>query len=140
MCSVVAVPLMLVCFLIFVFQLSALSCHTSNFGVAILVIQQSFLQMETKSIQKNSFCTVGNIIIIQFLKTKINLEKYENPIFSIRLTRAQYYSLDLEYSKIRIWYWILLTRFCHETLLNTLQLVGLVIKIFRQTQNVIYIV
>ena len=37
----------------------------SYFGVAIPVMQQSFLWIETKSIQKNSFCTVGNII--QFL-------------------------------------------------------------------------
>ena len=58
----------------------------SYFGVAILVAQQSFLRMEIKSIQKNYFCTVGNII--QFLKTTIILERYENPIFSIRLVSA----------------------------------------------------
>ena len=58
----------------------------SYFGVAILVVQQSFLRMEIKSIQKNYFCTAGNII--QFLKTTIILEKYENPIFSIRLVSA----------------------------------------------------
>ena len=79
-------------FLIFVSQLSALSCHTSNFGVGILVMQQSFLRMET-------ICTVGNII--QFLKTKINLEKYENPIFSIRLASA----LDLS----SLYEWFLLS-------------------------------
>ena len=61
-------------------------------------MQQSFLRMETKSIQKTSFCTVGNII--QFLKTKINLEKYENPIFSIRLASA----LDLS----SLYEWLLL--------------------------------
>ena len=44
-------------------------------------MQQSFLRMEIKSFQKNSFCTRDKII--QFLKTTINLEKYENPIFSI---------------------------------------------------------
>ena len=44
----------------------------SYFGVAMLVMQQSFLRMEIKSlIQKSSFCTVGNII--QFLKTTISL-------------------------------------------------------------------
>ena len=60
---------------------------TENFfGVAILVMQQSFLRMEVKLIQKNSLCTVGNII--QFLKTTINLEKYEKPTFSIRLASA----------------------------------------------------
>ena len=58
----------------------------SYFGVAILVMQQSFLRMEIKWIQKISLCTVGNII--QFLKTAINLEKHENPIFSIRLASA----------------------------------------------------
>ena len=58
----------------------------SYFRVTILVMQQSFLRMEMKSIQKDSFCTVGNII--RFLKTTINLEKYENPIFSIRLASA----------------------------------------------------
>ena len=58
----------------------------SYFGVAILVMQQSFLRMEIKWIQKISLCTVGNII--QFLKTTINLEKHENPIFSIRLASA----------------------------------------------------
>ena len=58
----------------------------SYFGVAILVVQQSFLRMEIKSIQKNYFCTVGNII--QFLKTTIILERYENPIFSIWLVSA----------------------------------------------------
>ena len=58
----------------------------SYFGVTILVMQQSFLRMEIKSIQKNSFCKVGKII--QFLKTTTNLEKYENPIFSIQLASA----------------------------------------------------
>ena len=56
------------------------------FGVAMLVMQQSFLRMEIKLIQKNSLCTVGNII--QFLKTTINVEKYEKPIFFIRLASA----------------------------------------------------
>ena len=65
----------------------------SYFRVTILVMQQSFLRMEMKSIQKDSFCTVGNII--GFLKTTINLEKYENPIFSIRLASAlDLFSLD----------------------------------------------
>ena len=58
----------------------------SYFGVAILVMQQAFQRMEIKSIQKDSRCTVGNII--RFLKTKINLEKYENSIFSIRQASA----------------------------------------------------
>ena len=58
----------------------------SYFGVAILVMQQAFQRMEIKSIQKDSLCTVGNII--RFLKTKINLEKYENSIFSIRQASA----------------------------------------------------
>ena len=58
----------------------------SYFGVAILVMQQAFQRMEIKSIQKESLCTVGNII--RFLKTKISLEKYENSIFSIRQASA----------------------------------------------------
>ena len=58
----------------------------SYFGVAILVMQQAFQRMEIKSIQKDSLCTVGNII--RFLKTKISLEKYENSIFSIRQASA----------------------------------------------------
>ena len=72
---------------------------TENFfGVAILVMQQSFLRMEVKLIQKNSLCTVGNII--QFLKTTINLEKYENHIFSVRMASA----LDLS----SLYEWLLL--------------------------------
>ena len=68
----------------------------SYFRVAILVVQQSFLRLEIKLIQltypllswviqKNSLYTVGNI---QFLKTTINLEKYENHIFSTWLARG----------------------------------------------------
>ena len=72
-------------------------------------MQQSFLRMGKKLIQrtypllssvfqKNSLCTVGNII--QFLKTTINLEKYENHIFSIRMASA----LDLS----SLYEWLLL--------------------------------
>ena len=80
----------------------------SYFRVAILVVQQSFLRLEIKLIQltypllswviqKNSLCTVGNI---QFLKTTINLEKYENHIFSVRMASA----LDLS----SLYEWLLL--------------------------------
>ena len=62
----------------------------SYFSVAILVMQQPFLQMEIKLIQrtypllswvfqKNSLCTVGKVI--QFLKTTNNLVIKSEPYF-----------------------------------------------------------